>query len=163
MFCRSRSPVSFPKDPDFSPLVAKEDASTTNIIGLHHDEKRETDQDMLFCGGQRVCVGFMQSVIEIFTAPRDVVLDWSISGGATFAARDNSNRFVVGFENRKLFLPFAKELFLTVKSRKAPVISLSSWKAGLSKPKLGFAALDSDEMAAKRLASLRKNSEEVSE
>jgi hypothetical protein len=74
-----------------------------------------------FAGGQRLTVGFMQTVMELLSVPGDIVLDWRVGEGTSFQAGEFSNRFVVGLEGRQEFKELAVWALELVVSKEIPI------------------------------------------
>lgn len=70
-----------------------------------------------FSGPCRLSVGFMQSVLELFTLPGDIVMDWTVGVGNTYLAGEYCGRFVIGVENRIEFLEVAKRVLKDLEKR----------------------------------------------
>ena len=104
VFRRSGVKLTVPVDRDFVPLDVGSRPLSGNILHMGRDDSVSIMGN--FLGGQRVTAGFMQSVIEMLSAPGDIVLDWRIGEGTSFQAGECSNRFVIGMEGR----PELKEL-----------------------------------------------------
>ena len=107
VFCRSGVKLTVPVDRDFVPLDVGSRPSSGNILHMGIDYKAARTGS--FLGGQRVTAGFMQSVIEMLSAPGDIVLDWRIGEGTSFRAGECSNRFVIGMEARPELKDFARD------------------------------------------------------
>lgn len=81
----------------------------------------EGDESSDFAGPARLSVGFMQSILELLTAPGDIVMDWTVGVGSTFWAGDFSGRFVIGMENREQFVKVAARTLDEVHKRSKEV------------------------------------------
>lgn len=107
---------SIPKDPNFLPLSSDEDLSSSTLLSLSILED-SMGVDMQFAGACRVSVGFMQTIIELLTKPRDIVLDWVVGEGWTFYARDYSGRHVIWILDRVKFGDVATQSLTIVHER----------------------------------------------
>jgi hypothetical protein len=91
--------ISIPRTGPFQPLDAELNSVRTNSIALTQSLLVEMETDILHCGGQRISVGFMQTVMELLTSPGDIVLDWAVGEGCAYRAGELSNWYVAGMEN----------------------------------------------------------------
>ena len=66
-------------------------------------------------------IGFMQSLVELFTIPGDVVLDWMAGLGHTFWAGEFSGRYVIGFDPRPDFKDACETAVETIHNRQKKV------------------------------------------
>lgn len=77
--------------------------------------------DMEFVGSARVCVGFMQTIIELLTKLGEVVFDWAVGEGCSFFVGDYSGHHIIRLEDRCIFGDFAQEALRVVHERK-PIV-----------------------------------------
>ena len=120
VFCKSAFSPLIPKDRNYTPLCSLENPAQRTMIQLFLDAEDEADD---FAGPARLSIGFMQSVIELFTVPGDLVMDWTVGVGNTFWAGEYCGRFVIGVESRELFEKEARRAVADVLKRvdrKAP-------------------------------------------
>ncbi len=59
-------------------------------------------------GSCRLSIGFMQNVMEYLSRPGDIVVDWSVGNGSSFFVADLCGRHLLGMENRKRLVNFAR-------------------------------------------------------
>lgn len=60
----------------------------------------------------------MQSIMELFSLPRDIVMDLIVGSTSTFIVGDYLGHFIIGLENRKEFVDITGRVFLDRMSTK---------------------------------------------
>jgi hypothetical protein len=119
VFSRSGVKLTVPVDRDFVPLDVGSKPSSGNILYMGKDPSASSTGK--FLGGQRLTVGFMQSVIQMLSEPEDIVLDWRVGEGTSFQAGECCNRFVVGMEGRPEFKELTQTGLESVVNKEIPI------------------------------------------
>jgi hypothetical protein len=149
VFCRPGESFSIPRSGPFLPLDVELNSASTNFIALTRSLAGKMESNSLLGGGQRISIGFMQTIMELLTSPGDIVLNWAVGEGCTYRAGELSNWFVAGMKSRPTFYSLAQHQLVlkppTLRNKKVEDVGGS-----LSKPISVYDESDSEHEGQRR-------------